>query len=417
MRRSEIFLKTKKEAPADEQSQSAQLLIRGGFIHKDSAGIYAYLPLGLKVIENIKEVVRSEMNTLGASELLMTTLQRKDLWQTTDRWDDEKVDVWFKSKLKNQTEVGLAWSHEEQITEMMTEFVASYRDLPAYVYQFQTKLRNETRAKSGVMRAREFIMKDLYSYSTSEAERQEFYDQTIEAYGRVYEKLGLGQITYLTFASGGAFTQFSHEFQTVCGTGEDIIFLNKHKKIAINQEVMSDEVLAQLNLNKDELVKTEAAEVGNIFNFGTQKSEQLGLMFTDEDGQEKPAYLGSYGIGISRLMGVMAECFADQNGLVWPQSVAPYTVYLAKISDSPPATKMADELYENLTQAGVSVLYDDRQVRAGEMFADADLLGLPVRLVVSDRTTESGQVEFKTRTSETVENLPTDKIISRLAKA
>src|SRR6266404_391597 len=304
MRRTKLFIKTRRQAPADEESKNAQLLIRAGFINKDSAGVYALLPMGLAVVENIKSIVREEMNSVGASELLMTTLQRKELWQHTDRWDDNKVDIWFKSKLANGTDVGLAWSHEEPITDMMKEFIASYRDLPAYVYQFQTKLRNEIRAKSGIMRAREFIMKDLYSYSKTEAQHQEFYDAMIQSYLRVFSKIGLGDSTFLTLASGGAFTSFSHKFQTICEAGEDIIYLDREAGVAINQEVLSDEVIQQAGADKARLEKLKAAEVGNIFSFGTHKSEQLGLYFTEEDGGQKTVHLGSYGIGITRLLGV-----------------------------------------------------------------------------------------------------------------
>lgn len=416
MRRTQIFLKSRHQFPADEQSKNAQLLIKAGYIHKDSAGVYAYLPLGLMVIENIKQIVREEMASIGSSELLMTTLQRKELWERTNRWSDSAVDVWFKSKLKNDTEVGLAWSHEEPITEMMQEFIASYRDLPKYVYQFQTKLRNETRAKSGVMRAREFLMKDLYSYSASDQDRQKFYDDVTQSYMRVYQRLGLGEITYLTYASGGAFTQFSHEFQTLCSSGEDNIYLDKDKKIAINDEVFSDEVVEQLGLNKDNLKLVKAAEVGNIFNFGTQKAEELGLYFTDEDGQNKPVYIGSYGIGVSRLMGVMTECFADDKGLVWPEAVAPFKVYLARLSTDEKVVKTADEIYNKLTAKGVSVIYDDREARAGEILTDAELMGMPYRVVVSERTTDSGLHELKNRSNGDQKNISVDELINIVAK-
>jgi prolyl-tRNA synthetase len=410
MRRTKLFIKTRREAPADEESKNAQLLIRAGFIHKDSAGVYALLPMGLQVIENIKQIVRQEMNHSGGNELLMTTLQRKDLWEHTDRWDDAKVDIWFKSKLANGSEVGLAWSHEEPITDMMKEFIASYRDLPAYVYQFQTKLRNELRAKSGIMRSREFIMKDFYSYSRTEAEHQNFYDAITQAYLRIFSKIGLGDDTYLTFASGGAFTQFSHEFQTVTDSGEDTIYLDRQKKIAINEEVLSDEVIAKAGVDKDRLEKVAAAEVGNIFSFGTKKSEQLGLYFSDEDGSSKPVVLGSYGIGISRLMGVLTEHFADEHGLVWPQNVAPYTVYLASLGDNTEVKRSADELYKFLTDQGVKVLYDDRDERPGEKFADADLFGIPYRVVVSDKSLQAGGFELKKRTSTDTKVLPKSEL-------
>jgi len=417
MRRSQLFIKTRRQAPADEESKNAQLLIRAGFIHKDSAGVYALLPMGLQVVENIKRIVREEMNSTGASELLMTTLQRKELWQHTDRWDDDKVDIWFKSKLQNGTEVGLAWSHEEPITEMMKEFIASYRDLPAYTYQFQTKLRNEIRAKSGIMRAREFIMKDLYSYSRTEQEHQDYYDAMIQSYLRVYAKLGIGDSTFLTFASGGAFTKYSHEFQTICDAGEDVIYLDRQKMIAINEEVLDDETIQKTGVNKDSLEKIKVAEVGNIFSFGTHKAEQLGLYFTDEDGQQKPVFLGSYGIGITRLVGVLTELFADDKGLVWPNSVAPYSVYLASLGDAAEVTRTADETYNYLTENGISVLYDDRDERPGEKFADADLFGIPSRIVVSQKSLEAGGLEFKKRTSTDTQIVVKDQLTQVLGSA
>jgi len=399
MRLSQLFTKTTRNVPADETARNAQLLIQAGFIHKEMAGVYAYLPLGLQVLENIKQIVREEMNALGSQELIMTSLQRKELWEVTDRWSDETVDVWFKTELKSGTPVGLAWSHEEQITNMMKNYINSYRDLPANVYQFQTKLRNELRSKSGIMRGREFVMKDLYSYSNSEQQHQAFYDAVTAAYLRVFDRVGLGDITFVTTASGGAFTKFSHEFQTITDAGEDTIYLDRHKKMAINEEVYSDESLAELNLDKTVLEKVKSAEVGNIFSFGTTKSEQLGLYFTDEDGNDKPVVLGSYGIGITRLMGVIAEHFADDKGLVWPESVAPAQVYIARLGDSPEVVKQADELYDRLTAAGVGVLYDDRELRAGEKFADADLMGIPYRLIISDKTLATSKYELKARQS------------------
>ena len=410
MRRTQLFIKTRRQAPADEESKNAQLLIRAGYIHKDSAGVYALLPMGLQVVENIKRVVRQEMNSTGASELLMTTLQRKELWEHTDRWDDKKVDVWFKSRLQNGTEVGMAWSHEEPMTEMMKEFIASYRDLPAYAYQFQTKLRNEIRAKSGIMRAREFIMKDLYSYSRTEQEHQVYYDAMIQSYLRVYTKLGIGDSTFLTFASGGAFTKYSHEFQTICDAGEDVIYLDRQKKVAINQEVFDDETIEKSGVNKDSLEKIRVAEVGNIFNFGTHKPELLGLYFTGEDGEQKPVHLGSYGIGITRLVGVLTELFADDKGLVWPETVAPYQVYLASLGDEDEVKHTADETYNFLTENGISVLYDDRDERPGEKFADADLFGMPSRLVVSQKSLAAGGLELKKRTSSDTQIVVKDQL-------
>ena len=414
MRLSNTFAKTSKSTPADEQSRNAQLLIQAGFIHKEMAGVYAYLPLGLKVLENIKQIVREEMEKVGGSELIMTNLQRQELWEKTDRWNDENVDIWFKTELKNGSKVGLAWSHEEPITDMMKNYISSYRDLPVNVYQFQTKLRNELRAKSGIMRGREFVMKDLYSYSRSNEEHDKIYAAVTEAYKKVFDRVGLGDITYVTSASGGAFTKYSHEFQTISEAGEDVIYVDKAKKIAINEEVYNDEALAELGLSKDGLEKTKAAEVGNIFSFGTDKSEKLDLKFTDEDGQEKYVVLGSYGIGITRLMGVIAEHFADDKGLVWPESVAPARIYIASLGDSEAVKKQADSLYDELIKSGIEVILDDRDVRPGQKFADAELMGIPSRVVISDKTVAGETFELKSRTSDQVEQLSLSELRKRL---
>jgi prolyl-tRNA synthetase len=417
MRRSELFTKTRHEAPADEEARNAQLLIRAGYIHKEMAGVYAYLPLGIRVVENIKQIVREEMNALGAQELIMTNLQHKEIWEMTGRWDEKVVDIWFKTKLQNGTPLGLAWSHEEPITNMMKSYISSYRDFPVNVYQFQTKLRNELRSKSGIMRGREFVMKDMYSYAKSAEELQAFYDKTIDAYMNVFKRAGLGDITFVTSASGGAFTKYSHEFQTITDAGEDTIYLNREKRVAINEEVYSDEALAELGIEKSHLEKVKAAEVGNIFNFGTEKSEQMGLYFTDEDGREKPVYLGSYGIGITRLTGVIAEHFADDKGIVWPRNIAPFEVYLARLGNSEEIVKNADEIYSRLTESGISVLYDDRDERAGAKLVDADLMGMPFRLVISDKTYAQNSVELKERTSENVRLISPEEVAKVLANA
>ncbi len=414
MRQSQLFTKTRKEAPKDEVSKNAILLSRAGFIHKEMAGVYAYLPLGLKVLEKIKKIVREEMDAIGGEELIMTSLQRKELWQETDRWDDDKVDVWFKSQLKSGGEVGFGWSHEEPITSMMKEYVASYRDLPVFVYQFQTKLRNELRAKSGIMRGREFLMKDMYSYTIDEAKHKEFYDSATEAYLKIFKRTGLGDRTYLTFASGGAFTQFSHEFQTVLESGEDTIYLHKEKGIAVNKEVLTDEVLNDLGVKRDELEEVNAAEVGNIFSFGGTKSEQLGLFFNDEEGNKKPVILGSYGVGVTRLMGVIAEALSDENGLVWPKSIAPFRAHLILLGSSEEAKALAEEVYKTLQAEGIEVLFDDRDARAGEKFADSDLIGIPTRIIVGEKTLESKMYEVKDRASGEVSQMSLEHLISEL---
>lgn len=415
MKRSNLFVRTRKDAPADEQAKNAQLLIRAGYVYKVMAGVYAYTPLGLTVLENIKQIVREEMNAIGGQELIMSSLQRRETWEVTGRWDDEAVDVWFKSKLKDDTEVGFGWSHEEAIIEMLKTNLTSYKDLPINVYQFQTKLRNELRAKSGIMRGREFIMKDMYSASIDASQHDAFYDATIEAYKRVYDRVGVGEDTYVTFASGGAFTQFSHEFQTVCDAGEDIIYLHREKNIAVNEEVLDEDNLKKLGIKRDELEKVKSAEVGNIFNFGTHKSEQTDFAFQNAEGKKQYVHLGSYGIGITRLMGVIVEKFADEKGIVWPESVAPFKVYLVRIGASDEVIKKADNLYDKLQTAGISVIYDERtDARPGEKFADSELMGIPHRITVSERLLDSGKVEYTNRATGETSLLTEDAVFITL---
>jgi prolyl-tRNA synthetase len=413
IRLSQLFTKTSKNIPADETSKNAQLLIQAGYVHKEMAGVYAYLPLGLRVLENIKRIVREEMNAIRSSELIMTSLQRQEVWEKTGRWSEEVVDVWFKTKLQDETVLGLGWSHEEPIVEMLKNHMQSYKDLPISLYQFQTKMRNELRAKSGIMRGREFVMKDMYSFHASAEDLDTYYNETIEAYKRIYERLGIADETYVTFASGGAFTKFSHEFQTICDAGEDIIYLHRGKNIAINEEVIDDAV-KELNIARDELEKVKTAEVGNIFNFGSQKTDDMDLKFTDKDGQLASVYMGSYGIGITRVMGVIVEKFADEKGIIWPRAVAPAQVYLARLGEEAEIVAKADELESVLTAAGIEVLYDDRDERPGKKFADAELLGIPYRVVVSSKTVSGAGCELKARTSETVEQISVEDLVKKL---
>ena len=415
MKQFSLFTKTRKEAPKDEVAKNAELLIRAGYIHKEMAGVYSYLPLGLRVIHKIENIIREEMNAIGGQELHLTALQDKNLWEKTGRWDDKKVDNWFKTKLKNDTEVGLGFTHEEPLTKIMTEYVKSFRDLPIYAYQFQTKFRNEARAKSGIMRGREFLMKDLYSFSLNETEHEAFYEKAKIAYLKVFERVGLGAMTHLTFASGGTFSKYSHEFQTLTEAGEDTIYVDEKKKIAVNKEVLNEETLKLLGLKKENLIEKTAVEVGNIFSLGTRFSEPLGLHYVDEKGEKKPVFMGSYGIGLGRVMGTIVEVLADSKGIVWPESVAPFKVHLISLASGDGETKTAaDALYKKLVDNGVEVLYDDRDLRAGEKFADSDLLGLPIRLVISDKTVKAGKIEFKRRTEEKSELLGEAEILRRV---
>ena len=564
MKTSQLVTRTSKTAPAEEVARNAQLLIRGGYVYKVMAGVYAYTPLGLAVIENIKQIIREEMASVGGQELIMSSLQPRETWEVTGRWDEKVVDIWFKSHLQDGTEIGLAWSHEEPIIEMLKTFVSSYKDLPVYVHQFQTKLRNEVRAKSGILRGREFVMNDMYSCCRSADEHEAFYQATIKAYTRVFERAGIGADTFVTFASGGAFTKYSHEFQTICEAGEDYIFLvpstrqafnaeiapvksapvtqdNEVKDLAFldepetvgaealvkrigipltsstktmlydtNKGVIAAVVRSDYKLNEDKLkavadadwlqmanaervrevtgadpgysgvynlpesitmyvdescesmvnfetgtnktgqhaynvnwerdVKKPAqfydikiakpgdlfpetgeayevhktAEVGNIFNFGTKKSEEMDFAFTTEDGRRQFVHLGSYGVGVTRLMGVIAEKFADERGLVWPMAVAPYQLYIVQIGADAEVVKAAENLCEIAQSWGVSVLYDDSDKRPGEKFADADLLGIPHRVVVSTKTTRAGNYEYKARTSNDVEMVSVDTLKKKL---
>ncbi len=401
MRQSQLFTKSRREAPKDEESLNAQLLIRAGYVHKEMAGVYSFLPLGLRTFEKIVGIIREEMNAIGGQEVALTALQNPEIWKTTGRFDDIVVDNWFKTKLKNGSDLPLAFTHEEPMTFMMKPFIQSYRDLPKYVYQFQTKFRNETRAKSGIMRGREFMMKDLYSFSRTQSDLDAFYEQAALAYERIFERVGIGASTFKTFASGGVFSKYSHEYQTICDAGEDIIFVDESKNIAINQEVFTDEVIAALGLEKESLVRKKSIEVGNIFKLGTSFSDPLGLTYKDEDGESKPVIMGCYGIGPGRLMGTIVELLSDDKGIVWPEAIAPFRIHLLSLG----ADEVTDGVYRTLTEAGIETLYDDRDARAGEKFADSDLLGIPYRIVIGKRSAESGQAEVKRRTGEDVETV------------
>ncbi|NLC30957.1 MAG: prolyl-tRNA synthetase [Candidatus Moranbacteria bacterium] len=410
MKQSKLFTKTSKTFPKDEVSKNAQLLIKAGFINKEMAGVYSFLPLGLRVLNKISDIVRDEMNKVGGQEVYMTVLQSPEAWQKSGRWSDEVVDNWFKTQLKNGSEVGLGFTHEEALTALLKRFVSSYKDLPFYPYQIQEKFRNETRAKSGIMRGREFFMKDLYSFSRSKKEHDEFYEKIKQSYLNVFTRVGLGDRTYITFASGGTFSKYSHEFQTVTEAGEDIIYIDKEKNIAINQEVYIDEVIKDLGLDKEKMIKAKAVEVGNIFSLGYKFSEALNLTYKDEAGKEELVYMGSYGIGPSRLMGAVAEILSDEKGMVWPESIAPFRVHLISLNKD----EEAEKIYDELVGAGIEVLFDDRDVRAGEKFADSDLIGIPYRVVVSEKSLGQGGVEIKKRNQVESEIIAKEKILEKI---
>ena len=392
MRLSKTFVKTLREAPKDETAKNGALLTRAGYIHKEMAGVYDFLPLGIRVIENIKNIIREELNQLGCEELQMTALQNPEPWEKTGRFSDQAVDIWFKTNLASGGELGLAPTHEEPIVNLMKSYISSYKDLPLSVYQFQTKFRNELRAKSGILRGREFLMKDLYSFHTNEEDLDKFYAEVEVAYKKIYERLGLGEDTFETFASGGIFSKYSHEFQTFLPVGEDDVYYNADKSVVLNKEVLNPETLNDLGVKEEELQQTTAAEVGNIFKLKFKYSEPLGLKYSDEQNSQQVVYMGCYGIGVSRVMGVIVEKYADDKGLVWPESVAPFKYHLIGIGEN--GMKRAEEFYAN--HPG-EVLFDDRDLRPGEKFADAELMGMPYRIVISDKTLAEDSAEVTDR--------------------
>ena len=398
MKQTQLFTKTKKESPADEAALNAELLIKAGFINKEMAGVYSYLPLGLRVINKIEGIIRDEMNKIGGIEMRTSVIQSKEVWEKSNRWDDEVVDNWFKTKLKNGTEVGLSFTNEEAYADILKQYISSYKDLPMYPYDFKNIFRNETRSKSGILRGREFYWKALYSFSKNEEEHNVFYEKAKEAYKNIFKRAGIGHLTYLTFASGGTFSKFSHEFQTITGAGEDLIYVDPNKGIAINKEVYNDEVIESLGLKKEDLVENKAVEVGNIFSLGTKFSAPFDLKYKDENGEEKLTIMGSYGIGLGRLMGTVVEVLSDDKGIIWPESIAPFKVHLLMLGGDENVKNEALKLYQELNNKGIEVLFDDRvDTSAGEKFADSDLIGIPYRVVVSKRSLADGGFEVKKR--------------------
>lgn len=404
MRQSKLFTKTRHEAPVGEIAKNAQLLVRAGYIHKEMAGVYDFLPLGLRTLNKIISILREEMNAIGGEEVFLSTLQDRKVWEKSGRWNDDVVDIWFKTRLKNGNELGLGNTHEEALTAIMAEHIASYKDLPRYVYQFQNKFRNEMRAKSGIMRTREFIMKDLYSFSRDAASHAEFYEKAASAYEKIFGRIGIGAKTYRTFASGGSFSRYSHEYQTVCDVGEDVIYIDEKRRLALNKEVYDDpEVYAVTGMDKKNLVEAKAIEVGNIFTLGTRFSEALGLSYKNERGESVPVFMGSYGIGPGRLMGTVVELMADEKGLVWPETIAPFSMHLVSLGQvDDEIGRMADALYRDLVNANIDVLYDDRDLRAGEKFIESDLLGIPYRIVVGKNAIATDTFEIVERATGVV---------------
>lgn len=401
MRMSRLFAKTTKTPPADAESVNAKLLVQAGFVHQEMAGVYSWLPLGLNVLRNVEAIIREEMNALGAQEVLMSALQPKENWLTTGRWDT--VDVLFKLQSQTKKEYALGPTHEEIVTPLVKQYVKSYKDLPVAVYQIQSKFRDELRAKSGVLRGREFMMKDLYSFHASQEDLKAYYDRVLEAYLRVFTRCGLK--AKVTEASGGSFTKkFSHEFQIETSAGEDVILACPSCTFAQNSEIATHKEGDACPQCGSTLGMTKGVEAGNIFDLGHTFAEAFSFYVTLEDGTQQLVFMGCYGIGVSRLVGTIVEASHDDRGMIWPKSVAPMPVHLVSLSSKDASVQskideVAEGLHDDLIREGINVLWDDRSASTGEKLADADLIGLPLRVLVSEKTLKEDAVEWKRRTS------------------
>ncbi len=411
MKFTNLFTKTLREAPADEIAVNAKLLIRAGFIQKIMAGVYVFLPLGLRVLDKINAIIRQEINATGAEELFLSVFQSKETWMTTNRWETGK-EVMYQFKDSSDKDIGLGWTHEEPITLAAKHCITSYKDLPRAVYQIQTKFRNEARAKSGILRGREFLMKDLYSFHTDEQDLNTYYERVADAYANIFSRVGV--IARRTLASGGLFSKFSDEYQVVCPIGEDSIFTCDACSYAANAEIAHELKLKDVCPQcKGSLRQVQSIEVGNIFKLGTKFSEPMGLLFSDESGERKPVVMASYGIGPGRLMGTVVETSHDDRGILWPENIAPYRVHLIALDGG---EQKADALYDELNEKEIEVLYDNRTDKtAGEKFADADLIGCPIRLVVSEKSIQKGGIELKRRCESSSRVLSEEEILNSVA--
>ena len=408
MKQSFLFTKTSKTTPKDEESFNAQTLIRAGFIDKVGAGIYTFLPLGLQVLNKINNIIREEIGSVGGQEVLMPALTPRSVWETTDRWAN--FDALFKLIGSDKKDYALGATHEEIVTPLAQKFCTSYKSLPFSVYQIQTKFRNEKRAKAGLIRGREFLMKDLYSFHVSQSDLDIYYEMVKKAYFRIYSRLGLGDVTHLAYASGGAFSRYSHEFQTITDSGEDLIYVCQKCQVAINKEIIAEQPTCP-ECGSSDLAENKAVEVGNIFKLGSKFSKPFNFSYLDKDGQAQDIIMGCYGIGISRILGTIVEVHHDQRGIIWPKSVAPFNVHLISFQSD----ERAEKIYQKLLSEGISVLYDDRNdIGLGEKLADADLIGCPYRLIVSPKNEENKQVEFKERSKDKIEMIDEENLIKFL---
>ena len=412
MLQSKLFYKTTKEKPADAESVSHDLLTRAGFTDQLMAGVYSFLPLGFLVLKKIENIIRKNMQEAGGQELLMPVLQPKENWVKTGRWSN--LDILFKVRGGGDKEYAMGPTHEEVVSPLAKKNIFSYRDLPIYLFQIQTKFRDELRAKSGLLRTREFLMKDLYSFHATQEDLDKYYERMIKVYFNVFKEMGIGKTTYLTLASGGTFSKYSHEFQMLTEAGEDIIYICNKCKTAINKEIKGENPVCP-NCSSDSFEEKKAVEVGNIFKLGTKYSLPFDLKFKDKDGQEKPVIMGCYGIGLGRAMGAIVEANHDDKGIIWPKEVAPFLVHLIQLGSDQKIVSAAQKLYTDLQKENIEIIYDERQDKtAGEKFADADLMGVPYRVVVSEKTLAKGSVELKERAKKSVKLIKIKQLVKIL---
>lgn len=405
---SQNSFKTMKNQLSSADNESTKYLLQAWYIRQELAGAFNFLPLGLKVLNNIKKVITRNLETLWAQEILMSSLGAKEKWEKTGR---AGIDILFKvpfSESKDKYNF-LNPTHEEIVTPLMSEFINSYKDLPMAVFQTQTKFRNEKRAKSGILRGREFLMNDMYSFHVDQKSLDEMYEKVIEVYKNIFKELWIWEDTYLTYASWGAFSKYSHEFQTLTLLGEDSIYVDKKNKIALNKEIVDDESVKE-EFKDNIFEEARGSEVGNIFKLGTKFTDAFDVNYIDKDGQKRRVYMWCYGIGVSRTMWIIAEKFLDEKWLVRPENIAPYDYYVIRIGDEQVDVE-AKKTIEILENAGKTVIYDDRDIGFWQKAKDADLLWIPKRIIVSEKTLAQGGVEYKSRTAEWTYILQKNNII------
>lgn len=411
MKYSKLFGKTLRQAPKEADTINHKLLTQAGFVDQLMAGVYSYLPLGLKVLGKIEQVVREEMNAVDGQELLMPVLHPSEIWKTTGGWD--KIDVLFKIKSRTEKDYALGQSEEEVVTPLAMNRVNTYKDLPLALYQINWKYRDELRAKSGILRGREFLMKDMYSFHENQEDFLRFYEIVKEAYKKIYSRFGL--VAKVTEASGGSFTEkVSYEFMVLTSAGEDDILYCESCDYCINTEIAKVKVGDSCPKCGSKLEQAKASEVGNVFDLGQKYGKDFNLDFLDRTGKKEYPIMGCYGLGISRVMGVIVEKYNDEKGITWPESVAPFQIHLVGLDlDDPSVAKKAEDTYKLLQADGVEVLFDDRiGISAGEKFADADLIGIPYRVVVSKKTED--KLEVKKRSEKETSFMSLKQIVDSI---